>query len=402
MMPGRSKLFSTAFGSQQLIRVPETNDQSLRAWDAADEYLLEYLDEHGFVGKSAASMRDDTGQQSNSRLLLINDTFGALTCALTCASTCGTSNNCEVYHWSDSLLSQQAVIGNTQLNEHARLPGFIKSTDKLNGLFDLVLIRVPKTTALLEDQLHHLRPHLHANSVVIAAGMVRNLSRSMFRCFEKIIGSVTTSLARKKARLIFVTLDPALTPQTSPYPATFTDSDLGIRLFGHANVFSRERLDVGTRFFLKQFKQLPRVNSVIDLGCGNGVLGIAFQLLHESAKLCFVDESFMAVESARASYKNQFPELFCNTEFVVNDSLSGFPDNSVDLILCNPPFHHQHTVAQEVARRMFVDSKRCLSPGGELWLVANRHLRYRTALKRLFGRCTIAAAGPNFTVYRAV
>ena len=50
-----------------LRRFPEAHNPSLQAWDAADEYLLEHL----------ASANTDC-----SRILILNDGFGALGCAL--------------------------------------------------------------------------------------------------------------------------------------------------------------------------------------------------------------------------------------------------------------------------------------------------------------------------------
>jgi len=391
MMEGQQLITRT--GNFFLNRYPPTTDRSLRAWDAADEYLLEHIAEH---------------ERQFERVLLVNDTFGALTCALTRAFTCVRSH-CKIYHWSDSILSQLAVAANVKRNQLDCTPTFINSTESPQGEYDLVLIKVPKTTALLEDQLIRLRRHLRKDSVVVAADMVRNLNRSSFECFEKILGPVTTSLARKKARLIFATLDSTLEPPENPYPRVFNDPLPGFPLFGHANVFSRQRLDLGARYFLDHFSLLPKADSVVDLGCGNGVLGIAYQREFPEAQLHFIDESYMAVESARTGYQHLFGASAGQSDslgskqanFLVNDGLSGFADQSVDLILCNPPFHQQHAVAENTAHAWFAESRRCLSQEGELWVVANRHLRYYASLKRLFGACSTVSPGARFNLYRA-
>ena len=363
------------FGAFELSRYPSTPDRSLRAWDAADENILEHV---------------STQHIKDARFLLVNDTFGALACAL---------NEFNIDHWSDSWLSQCAVKKNYRSNRLAAEPGFIKSIDELEGTYDYVLIKVPKTTALLEDQLSRLHGHLHAASVVIGAGMVRHLNRSSFQCFEKVFGSVQTSLAKKKARLLFSGVDTSITP-TVRKPTEFVDAELGFPLYGYANVFSRQRLDAGARFFLNTFDQLPAAAKVADLGCGNGVLGIACQRLQPAAHVTFIDESYMAIESARLGYRHLFPD---NTaSFVVGDGLKEFESGSLDLVLCNPPFHQQHTIAEQTATTMFSESLRCLRDGAELWVVANRHLPYRRVLRRLFGQCELAAAGLRYTVYRMV
>src|SRR3546814_6000655 len=54
----------------------------------------------------------------------------------------------------------------------------LASTDDPEGPLDVVIVKVPRTLALLEDQLRRLRPHLHAGSVVIGAGMTKDVHRS--------------------------------------------------------------------------------------------------------------------------------------------------------------------------------------------------------------------------------
>ena len=50
---------------------------------------------------------------------------------------------------------------------------------------------------------------------------------------------------------------------------------------------------------------------------------------------------------------------------------------------------------------MFRDSKRVLRYGGELRVVANRHLAYHLVLERLFGGVTVVASNPKFVVLSA-
>ncbi|PWQ95023.1 50S rRNA methyltransferase [Leucothrix pacifica] len=264
-----------------------------------------------------------------------------------------------------------------------------------------MLIKVPKTTALLEDQLIRLRPHLHKDSVIIAAGMIKHLQKSAFQCIEKIIGPLTTSLAKKKARLIFASLDEALEQPVSPYPTRYDETEIGLTLSNHANVFSREHLDLGARFFLTHFSEIPGVQRVVDLACGNGVLGIKYQQQAPDAQVEFIDESYMAVASTQDNYRSVFPDND-SASFSAVDGLSQTDSGSVDLILCNPPFHQQHVIGEQMALEMFRDSKRCLAQGGELWVVANRHLPYPAKLKQMFGNCRTVGTNKKFAVLRMV
>jgi len=74
---------------------------------------------------------------------------------------------------------------------------------------------------------------------------------------------------------------------------------------------------------------------------------------------------------------------------------------SADIILCNPPFHQQNTIGNQVAISMIKQSRRVLRKNGELWLIGNRHLNYHFALKRYFNQVSAVAANTKFVIVKA-
>jgi 16S rRNA (guanine1207-N2)-methyltransferase len=139
---------------------------------------------------------------------------------------------------------------------------------------------------------------------------------------------------------------------------------------------------------------------VVDLGCGNGVVGTAVALANPEAEVLFVDESFQAVASAQATYRaNGVPG---HAEFRVGDGLAGVASGSVDLVLNNPPFHSHQATTDATAWRMFTGARRVLRPGGELWVIGNRHLGYHVKLRKVFGNSQLVASDPKFVVLKAV
>ncbi|PIE36721.1 MAG: 50S rRNA methyltransferase [Gammaproteobacteria bacterium] len=377
----------TGFGEFQLDRLPATPDGALRAWNAADELLLEQLQTQGLP-------------RADERVLVVNDEFGALACAL---------HAYKVQSWSDSLLAHLATAHNfrrNQLDEQA-LPALVRSTAQPEGRIDIALLKVPKTLALLQQQLQQLKPLLHADSVVIAAAMTKHLPGAAIQCFEDTIGRTHTSLAKKKARLIFSQVEPRAVAAVPA--ARFEVPDLQLSLTAQANVFSKDKLDIGARFMLAQFARLPEASRVIDLGCGNGVLGIVAQRQLPHAELHFVDESYMAVASAQDNYQAAFPQRSSDqrapgqpqAQFWNSNGLQQVAVDDVDLILCNPPFHQQHSTGDQIAWQMLKQGRRALCRGGQFWLVGNRHLGYHTKMKKLFGNCTTIAAERKFVVLSA-
>ncbi|MFD4399715.1 methyltransferase [Kitasatospora sp. NPDC058478] len=392
--PAAATLFSTPWGAFDLTRFPEDPRERLRAWDAADEYLLRHL--AGEADSAAGTVTDLAGR----RIVVLGDRWGALTTALAAH---------EPVQIVDSHLGRQATLANLARAGATVDPARLLTTrDAPPERIDVLLVRVPKSLALLEDQLHRLAPAVHPGTVVVGAGMVAEIHTSTLQLFERILGPTRTSLAARKARLIFCTPDPALDPGPSPWPHRYAlPPDVGAvsgrTVVNHAGTFCAERLDIGTRFFLGHLPTPAPGARVVDLGCGNGVVGTAAALAGPGAELVFVDESHQAVASAEETFRaNLGPDA--RAEFLTADALAPevAPAGSVDLVLNNPPFHSHQATTDATAWRMFTGSRRALRPGGELWVVGNRHLGYHVKLRRLFGNCQLVAGNPKFVVLRAV
>ncbi|BCQ36707.1 23S rRNA (guanine(1835)-N(2))-methyltransferase RlmG [Erwinia rhapontici] len=360
-----------------LHRFPQMREESpLQAWDAADEYVLQHLGDAPVSGPT----------------LIFNDTFGALACALAGEG---------VYSISDSWLNQQATRQNLALNhlDEADVQ-LLDSLSPLPAAPARVLIKVPKTLALLEYQLRALREVVTPETQIIAAGKAKDIHTSTLQLFEKVLGPTTTSLARKKARLIFGTFSaPEL--KESDVITTWSLDGTPYEIHNHANVFSRGGLDVGARFFLQHLPS-DLEGEIADLGCGNGVIGLMALQQNPLAQVHFIDESYMAVASSRMNIEVNSPQDRDRTTFHVNNSLAGYPSDRLHAVLCNPPFHQQSAVTDHIAWQMLRDARRCLQDGGELRIVGNRHLDNYHKMKKLFGNCTTVASNQKFVVLRSV
>jgi 23S rRNA (guanine1835-N2)-methyltransferase len=379
---------SVAQGDFELRRRPVRENDPLRAWDAADEYVLRHLAEVG------VPLRERP-------LMVVNDTWGALSTALAATGVA-------VASMSDSVIAQQSAADNLQLNGIDPSTVTLTSTlDPVDGLLAAVVIRIPKSLSLLEHQLHVLAPNIDADTVVVATGMTKDIHLSTLALLDRIIGPTRTSLAVRKARLAFTVRDPLRDHGADPWPIRYT-LPAEVRTVGgcvvtnHAGTFSAQHLDIGTRFFLDHLPGAGDAARIVDLGCGNGVLGMALALTSPNSRVDFVDESYLAIESARATISDHLA-TDADLHFAVADSLpsAGIDRGSVDLVVTNPPFHLIQGTTDSIAWQMFTESRNVLRRGGELWVVGNRHLGYHAKLHRIFGNCTVAASGPKFVVLRS-
>ncbi len=374
------KTLTTCKGSYKLDYFPKNANKSLQPWDAADEYLFQY-----YLDNAASDVKKDK------KILIVNDTFGALSILF---------SELNPYLVTDSFVSCKAIKHNLKINDLNIDDDHIHNSLKYpNQVFDYVLIKIPKSNAFLEDQLFRIRSCCDDNTKIIGAAMSRHIHTSTIKLFEKVIGKTSTSLAIKKSRLLLTEYDSTLNPGELPFPVEYSVKETSKVYLNHASVFSRDKLDIGARLMLKNIPVSEKYHRIVDLACGNGVLGIEAAELNETAEVLFMDESYMAVESAKINSKQLNNPERC--EFIVSDCLQGVDEDSVDLVINNPPFHQHHAIGDFIAWKMFTESRSKLITGGEIRVVANRHLGYHLKLKKIFGNCEVIDSDKKFVILQA-
>lgn len=352
---------------ENLKRYPERKNELLQAWDSADELLLQHFRSLSPSGK---------------RVLIINDQFGALSCGL---------KDFELTSYTDSYVSTKGICINGQ---NKILP--IHDLNQLSGIYDFVLIQLPKNMSFFEDILCRLTHHLSSTSQIICGGMVKHMAAASFDLLNKYIGKTTTSLAQKKARLIFCHFEKQKI--NSPYPLKVKLEFFEEELLNHSNLFSREKLDIGTRFLLDHIPK-GSYQKILDLGCANGIVGIMAKKMNPQATIVFSDESYMAILSAKNNYSKFFPD---QAEFHWTNCYEKQAINSLDLVICNPPFHQGNTIGDFIAWQMFNDAKDALKSGGVIRVIGNSHLAYQVKLKKIFGNSKVVASNTKFMIIDSV
>jgi 23S rRNA (guanine1835-N2)-methyltransferase len=363
-------LFETPFGAFELGRYPRRAPEPLQAWNAADLLLLE-----------AAR---DNGAPAN-QILVGNDHQGALCTALSPMAL-----------WTDSANSALALRANQHANGRAATP-VIYSTQP-PPQFSLALLQIPKHAAFFEYQLAQLAGKMTPGSILYAAGMDKHLSPKAAALLEHYIGPTQRHRGRQKARLFSAVKSEHAAP-AGPSAFVYFSEALDAELTALPNVFSGDRLDRGTRLLLSALSALPNVDKLIDLGCGNGILGLASLHRRLASTVVFADESALAIASAKLNSARLFPALASKIAFHHDDGLQAWTDEPAQLIVCNPPFHLDTHVDEFAGRHLLAQCVQKLTPGGQLCLVANRHLHYHALLKRHFGNCEQIAQDSKFNVY---
>lgn len=362
-------------GRWQLKRYPVRSNDPLQAWDAADELL------HQRIASEAAAL------SPSDQPLLLNDQWGALLMPFA---------HCNVTTVNDSFVSQQGQLNNLALNELPAQVAQISPLATFPETTDSVWLKLPKSQSLLAFQLAKLSSELAPGTPLRAAAKSKLFTPAVRELFAKYCDQVDISLVERKCRVLTARVRP-LALEKEQFMSQWQLAEYDLTLHHHVGVFARNQLDIGARLLLEH---LPTAGAetVIDLGCGNGVLGIVYAKQSPDSSVTWVDESHLAVASCALNVAQNLGTA-SRYQAVVDDCLSQFGNHSVDLVLCNPPFHQEHAITEHIARQMFRDAQRVLRKGGEMRLVANRHLPYYHPLKRLFKQVKQVASNAKFVVY---
>ena len=396
------------FPYDRLRRWPDVEAENLQAHDATDLLLVETALALGIPGEEIA---------------VIGDEYGAITLALTDAGRTG------VRVHQDLATGRLALLRNA---EELGLSGFAPH-ELDRSLLDgarLVLLQLPKALAELEEITDAVARWAAPDAVLVAGGRVKHMTLAQNDVLARGFAEVQPQRAERKSRLI-VASAPLPAPAAAPFPVSTVHG--GLTVVAHGGAFAGSRIDIGTRVLLdalagaasdgtgslseERSDETKRVTqrtasdggalrrvapapTVIDLGCGTGVLAVSYALAHPGARVIATDRSASAVASARATVEaNGLADRITITH---DDAGSALADASADVVLLNPPFHLGASIHTGAATRLFEAAARMLRPGGELWTVYNSSLGYRAELSRLIGETEQVLRTPKFTVTRSI
>jgi 16S rRNA (guanine1207-N2)-methyltransferase len=162
-------------------------------------------------------------------------------------------------------------------------------------------------------------------------------------------------------------------------------------------VYGAGKLDPGSALLL-QHAGLASLQgaSVLDLGCGYGILALAAAAA--GASVTAVDDDLAAVRSCSLNLaRNALAGTVLHSD--VDSALPA--GQRFDLILMNPPFHVGKGVRLELPEAFIDAAWRRLARKGVLWLVANRAQPYEEMLQG-WSKVERVADQNGFKVIRAV
>ncbi len=181
-------------------------------------------------------------------------------------------------------------------------------------------------------------------------------------------------------------------------PAAFSDWQASSQtVSGHVTapgVFSADGIDPASGL-LGQALPAKLGKHVIDLGAGWGYLSALVLTRSEVEQLDIVEADAIALDCARQNLSDP------RARFHWADATGWAPEMRADTIVMNPPFHTGRSADPSLGRAFVTAAAQMLTPSGQLWMVANRHLPYERTLGDCFAKVEDAGGDSRFKIVHA-
>lgn len=159
-------------------------------------------------------------------------------------------------------------------------------------------------------------------------------------------------------------------------------------------VFSADGIDPASRLLADALPEKLGAN-VADLGAGWGYLSRRILEREAVKSLELVEANHAAIECAKINVTD------ARAEFYWADATTWSPRSRLDTVVMNPPFHMGRKGMPDLGRAFIHRAAACLAQSGVLWMVANRHLPYETALADNFKQVEEISGDNRFKILRA-
>ncbi len=263
--------------------------------------------------------------------------------------------------------------------------------------FNVITVRLPKSKLLTLQLIWDAYSNLSAGGKVYIAGGNKEGIRSALNHAGSLFGNLEILHYEKGYRIAMAVKNEKTTTVPEVFSNPYLDhsvynkfsvntGSLSYMIHSRPGVFCWDRVDKGTELLISKMTIKPG-ETVLDLGCGNGIIGcFAAGMTTPQGTVFLVDNDICAVEASRRTIVSNH---LTNCHVLQSDCTAAVKDISFDVVVTNPPFHQAKETAYEVARQFIYDAACILKPLGRLYLVANRFLPYESWVKHAFGNIVL-------------
>ena len=257
------------------------------------------------------------------------------------------------------------------------------------GAFGAALVCLPRSRAQGKSLIAQAVALVGPGGMVLVDGQKTDGIDTMVRdCKARV--AITDPVVKAHGRLFWFEAEPVFGDWAALAEPTVID---GGYLTG-SGVFSAGHVDEGSAALAAALP--PKLGGKIaDLGAGWGYLSAEILKRADVKQVHLIEADHAALELARRNVSDP------RAQFHWADARSFKLVQKLDTVVMNPPFHVGRDADPALGVAFIRAAAALLSPGGVLWMVANRHLPYKATLEAAFREVEAVQTTAGFRVFRA-
>ena len=184
---------------------------------------------------------------------------------------------------------------------------------------------------------------------------------------------------------------------SKPRNVVYSISGVDFSLESDNGVFSKNELDKGSELLIETLLPIDLGKTMLDLGCGIGVIGLTLAYFHPTLNVCLTDVNTRALGLCNANAKKL--RLSQKVTILQSDVYSKV-EGKFDSIVSNPPIRAGKKVTYEI----YKGALEHLNNGGSLYIVIRKQqgaLSVKSYLEQLFGNVTVLAREKGYYILQA-
>ncbi|WP_431860013.1 methyltransferase [Azospirillum sp.] len=260
------------------------------------------------------------------------------------------------------------------------------------GAFPGAVLRQPRGWGAFAMTLHALAARLPEGAPLWIYGGNDEGVTSIPKRLEGLFGEPETLAIKRRARVLEL--------RRTGAPARGGLEDWrevvgvgGAELVSYPGLFAHGRLDPGTELLLGALPKIYADQSVLDFGCGAGVIAHTVRRMVPEVRLTLLDMDSVALHAARQNVPD--------AAHVLSDGWSAVPaKRDFDLILSNPPLHRGKEEDFGALEALVRGAKDRLKPRGALIAVVQRSAGVGKLFASTLKNVEALAEKPQYQVWR--
>ena len=184
---------------------------------------------------------------------------------------------------------------------------------------------------------------------------------------------------------------------SKPRNVVYSINGVDFSLESDNGVFSKNELDKGSELLIEMLLPIDLGKTMLDLGCGIGVIGLTLAYFHPGLNVCLSDVNTRALSLCNA---NADTLKLSQRVTILQSDIYIEIEGKFDSIVSNPPIR----AGKKVTYQIYEGALEHLNDGGSLYIVIRKQqgaLSVKSYLEELYGNVTVLAREKGYYILKS-